>query len=244
MSDSTAAAGYDTITSINFTGGFPSSKDLAASIVFLVAVSGPAHASGVLQLTMAPPRQFVATLPVLVWRLVSPAHRTVILIRPGVFVACRIPMLIIRAIMSKTDYGLGLLSASALGRGGWSSTSSVMLTLCSRRARPGRDRIPIPHRTHHSPLATSGRCVIPASSPPLGPTAWQATHAHSSCRHRNDDCFLQYSLRSVRQREHAQHGGRPPTRLLHPIPGYVLPRIRMYSHVPSEFTYLSLLTPV
>lgn len=65
-----------------------------------------------------------------------------------------------------------------------------MLTLCSRRARPDRVRLPIRHRTHHSPLAASGRCAIAASSPSMGTPSWQATHAHSPCRYRNDDRFL------------------------------------------------------
>ncbi|KAK8861452.1 hypothetical protein IAR55_002271 [Kwoniella newhampshirensis] len=77
--------------SINFTGGFPTSKDLAPSIIFLVI--------------------YVLLAPVLIFRLVRKADRSLVLVRPAIFVAARIGMLVVRAIMAKNSYGEGLLIA-------------------------------------------------------------------------------------------------------------------------------------
>ncbi|KAK4687254.1 hypothetical protein P7C73_g2866, partial [Tremellales sp. Uapishka_1] len=79
------------ISNINLTGGFPSSKDLAPSIIFLVL--------------------YVVTLPVLGYRIFRWKHRSKILIRPTIFVVFRITMLVLRAVMSKITYGEGLLIA-------------------------------------------------------------------------------------------------------------------------------------
>jgi len=86
---SSEAAGYNAISGINFTGGFPTSKDLAPSIVFVILY-------------------FIST-PFFLYRVFRPQDRCLILIRPGVFLACRIGMLILRAVMSKTTYGEGEL---------------------------------------------------------------------------------------------------------------------------------------
>jgi len=79
------------VSGFNFTGGFPTSKDLAPSIVFIIA--------------------FIIVLPVLVWRLARFQDRTVVLLRPAVFIVIRIASLILRAVMSKTNYGEGELIA-------------------------------------------------------------------------------------------------------------------------------------
>ncbi|ODN97348.1 hypothetical protein L198_03911 [Cryptococcus wingfieldii CBS 7118] len=74
------------ISDFNFTGGFPTSTDLAPSIVFLAI------------------HQYVLAIPVLVFRLVRKQDRTMILIRPAVFVACRLGSFGLRAWMSKNTY--------------------------------------------------------------------------------------------------------------------------------------------
>jgi len=80
------------LNSVNFTGGFPTSKDFAPSIVFLVL--------------------YAITTPILIWRLVRRQDRTVVLIRPTIFVGMRFAMLIIRAIEAKQNkFVLGLLIA-------------------------------------------------------------------------------------------------------------------------------------
>lgn len=76
---------YADLNKINFTGGFPTSKDLAPSIIFLVV--------------------YIALVPLLLWRVISPKHRGLILIRPAIFLVVRIAMLVLRAIMSKKSYG-------------------------------------------------------------------------------------------------------------------------------------------
>ncbi|WWC60221.1 uncharacterized protein I303_102787 [Kwoniella dejecticola CBS 10117] len=91
MSSASTQPDYTTISNINFTGGFPTSADLAPSIVFLIL--------------------YALTIPVLLWRWFRKSDRTTILIRPTVFQACRIGMLVIRAYMSKNTYGEGLLIA-------------------------------------------------------------------------------------------------------------------------------------
>ncbi|ORX33490.1 hypothetical protein BD324DRAFT_684197 [Kockovaella imperatae] len=84
--------GENTLEDINFTGGFPTSRDLAPSILFIVL--------------------YALTLPVLIWRIVSPQYRSLLLLRPAMFFTCRMTSLIIRAIMSKvSSYSLGLLVA-------------------------------------------------------------------------------------------------------------------------------------
>jgi hypothetical protein len=100
-----ATAPYGDLSKMNFTGGFPTSSDLAPSIVFLVIVSNSIN----LSLVNAYP-QYVALLPLLLWRVVSIRHRGLILIRPCIFVACRLGMLGLRAYMSKNSYGEGELS--------------------------------------------------------------------------------------------------------------------------------------
>ncbi|WWD16636.1 hypothetical protein CI109_101066 [Kwoniella shandongensis] len=77
--------------SINFTGGFPTSRDLAPSIIFLII--------------------YILLVPVLIFRLVRKADRSSVLIRPTIFISARLAMLIIRAIMAKNSYGEGLLIA-------------------------------------------------------------------------------------------------------------------------------------
>lgn len=99
---SAADSGYVTISQINFTGGFPTHADLAPSIVFLVVVSSSPTPSGSCQ--------YALTCPLLVFRIARKEDRTTLLIRPGIFLACRISSLVIRAVMAKTTYGIGLLS--------------------------------------------------------------------------------------------------------------------------------------
>ncbi|KAK8861472.1 hypothetical protein IAR55_002292 [Kwoniella newhampshirensis] len=82
-------AGYDVVKNINFTGGFPTSKDLAPSAVFLVA--------------------YVITIPLLIMRLFRKSDRTIVLLRPTLFVGARVAMLIMRVIMSRRSYGIGSL---------------------------------------------------------------------------------------------------------------------------------------
>ena len=87
----TDVTGGDVISQINFTGGFPTHKDLAPSIIFLAA--------------------YALTTPLLIFRLVRSQDRTVLLVRPSVFVAARFGMLVVRIIMAKGTYSLGLLIA-------------------------------------------------------------------------------------------------------------------------------------
>ncbi|WRT65598.1 uncharacterized protein IL334_002543 [Kwoniella shivajii] len=91
MSSTSTDPSYSAISNINFTGGFPTSADLAPSIVFLVL--------------------YVLVTPLLLWRWARKSDRTLILIRPTIFHTCRIAMLAIRAYMSKNTYGEGLLIA-------------------------------------------------------------------------------------------------------------------------------------
>lgn len=83
--------GYDTIQSINFTGGFPTDKDLAPSIIFSIL--------------------YALSLPVLVWRFVDPTSRNKPLIRPAIFAFVRLGSMVLRAVMSKNNYGIGELIA-------------------------------------------------------------------------------------------------------------------------------------
>lgn len=46
----------------------------------------------------------------LIWRWASRASRTLVLIRPTIFLLVRLGSLVLRAVMSKTHYGLGELS--------------------------------------------------------------------------------------------------------------------------------------
>ncbi|WVQ94528.1 hypothetical protein IAU59_001607 [Kwoniella sp. CBS 9459] len=91
MSSTSGDPQYAAISNINFTGGFPTSKDLAPAIIFLIL--------------------YVLAAPVLVYRLIKRESRIKLLIRPSIFVICRIAMLVIRAYMSKNSYGEGLLIA-------------------------------------------------------------------------------------------------------------------------------------
>ncbi|WVF67095.1 hypothetical protein IAT40_001840 [Kwoniella sp. CBS 6097] len=91
MSSTPSNPQYSAISNINFTGGFPTSKDLAPSIIFLIL--------------------YAFALPVIVFRLFKKESRTWLLFRPSIFIACRIGMLVIRAYMSKNTYGEGLLIA-------------------------------------------------------------------------------------------------------------------------------------
>ncbi|WVR03931.1 hypothetical protein IAU60_000930 [Kwoniella sp. DSM 27419] len=91
MSSTPTDQQYAAIGNINFTGGFPNSKDLAPSIVFLIC--------------------YAALTPLLIWRWARKQDRTKLLIRPSIFQACRIGMLVLRAYMSKNTYGEGLLIA-------------------------------------------------------------------------------------------------------------------------------------
>ncbi|KAL1410350.1 hypothetical protein Q8F55_004358 [Vanrija albida] len=75
----------------NFTGGNPTSKDLAPSIVFSII--------------------YCALLAAVTWRWAMPATRTRLLIRPTIFIVIRIASWVLRAVMSKTPYGTGELIA-------------------------------------------------------------------------------------------------------------------------------------
>ncbi|WRT65580.1 uncharacterized protein IL334_002525 [Kwoniella shivajii] len=86
-----AFAGEDTIKNINFTGGFPGRRDFAPSIVFLIA--------------------YAITIPILLLRITRKSDRTVILLRPTLFVAARVGSLILRIIMSRHSYGISSLIA-------------------------------------------------------------------------------------------------------------------------------------
>ncbi|WWC87771.1 uncharacterized protein L201_002663 [Kwoniella dendrophila CBS 6074] len=91
MSATATDPAYAAISNINFTGGFPTSADLAPSIVFIVL--------------------YAICTPLLFWRWLGKSDRTVILIRPTIFLVCRIAMCAIRAYMAKNKYGEGLLIA-------------------------------------------------------------------------------------------------------------------------------------
>ncbi|ORY29509.1 hypothetical protein BCR39DRAFT_531841 [Naematelia encephala] len=91
MPDDSLPSQYELLGQINFTGGFPVTSDLAPSIVFLIV--------------------YVISVLLLVFRLIRKQDRSRLLIRPSIFVACRIGMLVLRAIMSKTTYGEGELIA-------------------------------------------------------------------------------------------------------------------------------------
>ncbi|EAL23189.1 hypothetical protein CNBA5330 [Cryptococcus deneoformans B-3501A] len=85
---------YAELEQFNFTGGLPSSTDLAPSIIFIIAIL-----------------QYGLLLPLLLWRIITKQYRTTILIRPAVFVLCRLGSLGLRAYMSKNVYGEGELIA-------------------------------------------------------------------------------------------------------------------------------------
>ncbi|GFZ42693.1 hypothetical protein JCM24511_00410 [Saitozyma sp. JCM 24511] len=86
---------YDTLSDINFTGGFPTHRDLAPSIVFIVLYS--------------------LTVPVVLWRIIVPRYRTWLLYRIVLFLGCRLAMLIIRVIMAtSSSWSLGLLIAELI----------------------------------------------------------------------------------------------------------------------------------
>ncbi|WVW80032.1 hypothetical protein I302_102005 [Kwoniella bestiolae CBS 10118] len=91
MSSTPTSTDYSSLSNINFTGGFPTSADLAPSIVFLVI--------------------YAFAIPLLLFRWFRRSDRTTLLIRPTIFLVCRIGMLVIRAYMSKNTYGEGLLIA-------------------------------------------------------------------------------------------------------------------------------------
>ncbi|WVQ64802.1 uncharacterized protein L199_002971 [Kwoniella botswanensis] len=91
MSSTSGNSGYANLNDINFTGGFPTSADLAPSIVFLVV--------------------YALMIPVLGFRWFRRDDRSTLLIRPTIFLVCRIGMLVIRAYMAKNTYGEGLLIA-------------------------------------------------------------------------------------------------------------------------------------
>lgn len=63
-------------------------------------------------------RKHVLTVPVLVYRLWRPQHRSKVLYRALVFVVTRIAMLVIRAIEAKRDFVLGLYGESGRGHTG------------------------------------------------------------------------------------------------------------------------------
>ncbi|ORX35680.1 hypothetical protein BD324DRAFT_642887 [Kockovaella imperatae] len=69
----------------NFTGGFPTSKDLGPSILFAIL--------------------YGLSAPVLIWRIFRKQDRTIIFVRLGLFWLCRMAALIMRAIMAKNTYG-------------------------------------------------------------------------------------------------------------------------------------------
>ncbi|WVQ64801.1 uncharacterized protein L199_002970 [Kwoniella botswanensis] len=94
MSTTPSNPNYSSLSNINFTGGFPTSVDLAPSIVFLVI--------------------YVLAIPLLAWRWFRKSDRTLLLLRPTLFLLCRIGMLVIRAYMSKNSYGQGLLIAELI----------------------------------------------------------------------------------------------------------------------------------
>jgi hypothetical protein len=110
---------YDTLSNINFTGGFPSHRDLAPSIVFIVLVGVTLQVSASNVAGIANPHcaltscsQYSLTVSVVLWRIIVPKHRTWLLYRIVLFLGCRLAMLIIRAIMAtSSSWGLGLLSA-------------------------------------------------------------------------------------------------------------------------------------
>lgn len=86
MSAIPAAGTFD---QLNFTGGFPSSVDLAPSIIFFIL--------------------YALSVPVFGWRVFSSSSRDLALIRPGIFVLCRLGTLGLRAVMSKNSYSVSEL---------------------------------------------------------------------------------------------------------------------------------------
>ena len=75
----------------NILGGIPSHDDLAPSIVFTIA--------------------FALLLPVVIWRLVRPTTRSLVLIRPLIYILIRIVTFAIRADEANGDTSTGLFSA-------------------------------------------------------------------------------------------------------------------------------------
>ncbi|WVQ78763.1 hypothetical protein IAT38_000854 [Cryptococcus sp. DSM 104549] len=82
---SSSSSDMAALNKINFTGGLPTSVDLAPSIVFLII--------------------YALSIPIIVWRLVSKQHRTLVLLRPVLFLLCRLGTLGLRAWMAKNSYG-------------------------------------------------------------------------------------------------------------------------------------------
>jgi hypothetical protein len=93
MSANQPFAGYDTLMQLNMTGGLATSADLAPSIIFIIL--------------------YVLAAGVYIWRLTRAEDRSLLLIRPGIFVVVRLASLILRAVMSKNTYGIGELGTSA-----------------------------------------------------------------------------------------------------------------------------------
>ncbi|WVO18014.1 hypothetical protein L204_105712 [Cryptococcus depauperatus] len=73
----------------NFSGGLPTSVDLAPSVIFLII--------------------YFPCLLVLLWRIFK--DRTMVLLRPSIFILCRFGTLGLRAWMSKNSYGQNELIA-------------------------------------------------------------------------------------------------------------------------------------
>lgn len=92
-SNSSIAQTQDWLDQFNFTGGYPTGKDLAPSVIFAAL--------------------YILSLPVVIWRLSRRSDRCLILIRPTIFVCARTASLILRAVMSKTTYGAGELGESS-----------------------------------------------------------------------------------------------------------------------------------
>jgi hypothetical protein len=57
--------------------------------------------------------QYVASIPLLAWRLMKGHSPILLMIRPCIFVVVRIATLILRAVMSKNSFGEGELSKSS-----------------------------------------------------------------------------------------------------------------------------------
>ncbi|GAA5949909.1 hypothetical protein JCM21900_005517 [Sporobolomyces salmonicolor] len=77
------------------TGGIPiRSQDLAASIVFIIA--------------------YFVLVPLAIWRVLNPASRTLLLLRPAIFVQTRIVTFVLRAVQSNGHYSTGLFVAEQI----------------------------------------------------------------------------------------------------------------------------------
>lgn len=137
----TFVPGQDTFSKLNFTGGFPSSVDLAPSIIFFIL--------------------YALSVPVLVWRLASRQSHDSALFRPAIFALARLATLGLRAVMSKNPYSVSELVAELiLVSIGYLFLISTLASLWNRNVD---GHLPAPHPAWVTRLSRLVQLVILAA---------------------------------------------------------------------------------